>query len=35
MTRTLVETVAKFKSQVVEKDDAIGVLQEKGPVSIH
>ena len=29
MTRTLVETVAKFKSQIVEKDDAIEVLREK------
>ena len=29
MTRTLVETVAKFKSQIVEKDDAIEVLQQK------
>ena len=25
----LVETVAKLKSQIVEKDDAMGVLQEK------
>ena len=29
MTRTLVETVAEFKSQIVEKDDAIEVLQEE------
>ena len=29
MTRTLVETVAEFKSQIVEKNDAIEELQEK------
>ena len=29
LVRKLVETVAKLKSQIVEKDDVIGVLQEK------
>ena len=29
LVRKLVETVAKLKSQIVEKDDAIEVLREK------
>ena len=29
LVRKLVETVAKLKSQIVEKDDVIEVLQEK------